>query len=163
MRPRALFDHAIIAGYLLMTAAALLYTLSLRTVEVPLLPQFLVYWSYGMMAPYQGDDLWNSALVVQGKKQGGAWAPVSLDRYMPYGAGERNAREFFRVFTARGPQAQRDALQQFLLQLQRHERERGSAYISLRAYWDTWPRSPGGFEFLHQPLFTTRQLITQIQ
>ena len=162
MRFRTVLEHAVIVGYLLITASALVFTLSIQRVTPPFIPRFFLYWSYGMMAPYQGDDAWNSALMTQGRRLDGAWVNVSLDRYMPYGAGERNAREFFRVFQAQGDDVKLAKLQDFLRQFQRHEAQQGNTYTSVRAYWDTWPRSTGGFQFLHQPLFTKRVFITQV-
>ena len=154
-------QHTVIVFFLLVTFAAFVYTMT--RITLPGIPKVFTYWSYSMMAPYQGDVSWNADLYIEGELPDGTWEQVTLDRYMPHGFGERNVRKFFRMYGFNGDRSKRPMYAAYLLQVLDRERERGKPYKSLRAYFDQWDRSPAGFEFLHLPLFTSRQFITQVQ
>lgn len=160
MTPKRVLCHLAILGYLLFTFAG--FTLTMTKLLIPL-PYFFVQWSYGMMAPYQGDTPWNGDLVVEGQLPDGTTQIVSLDPYMPYLFGEANARRFLRIYRPLGWEVQRWKFTEFGLMLLDRERAAGRPYTVLHLYFDRWPRSNGGFEFLHQPLFTEREFITDVR
>jgi hypothetical protein len=159
MRPFRVLLHAALYGYLLITAGAFVLTMS--KMEPPL-PYALVHWSYGMMAPYQGDTDWSADFVYEGKLPNGTWEKIDVDSYLPYGFGERNVRKFMRVYSRLGPDGHRRMFRQYALLLLERERARGKQYSSIRVFFDTWPRSPAGYSFLYLPAFTTRELVTTL-
>lgn len=156
-----LLQHGVVLAFCAITTAAFLYTMT--RITLPFIPSPLIYWGYSMMAPYQGDVPWNNDLYVEGQLPDGTWEEVSLDPYLPHGFGERNVRKFFRVYGHAGSKSKRPLYTAYFLQILDRERARGKSYSSLRVYWDTWDRSNGGFDFLHTPLFTKREFITQVQ
>jgi hypothetical protein len=148
--------------YLCITLSAFVFTLS--RVRVPGVPHTLLHWAYGMMAPYQGDTDWNGAMYVTAQLPDGTWQEVDTSPFMPFEFGERNVREFFRVFVAPTPvEGQRSAFTEYALQLLDRERESGKEYQSLRIYFDQWERSPAGFTFLRHEPFVHRQLVTRVE
>lgn len=157
---RRFLQHAVVLGYLGITLSAFVFTMT----KVPFpLPLSVIRWSYGMMAPYQGDVSWNADFLYEGQLPDGTWENIGIDAYMPYGFGERNVRKFLRVYELLGKQERRKKFNEFALQLLDHERERGKPYTAMRVLFDQWDRSPAGYEYLHMPLFTKRELVTQIQ
>ena len=152
---RRLVQHSIVFGYLAITFGAFVYTMS----RIEILPKWVTRWSYGMMAPYQGDTPWNADFVYEGRLPGGAWKRIDIDAYMPYGFGERNARKFFRVYD---DAARRGKFAGFALLLLDRERAHGRPYEAVRITYEQWDRSPAGYEFLRLPAFTMRQLLTEV-
>ena len=156
---RRFLQRAVLLAYLSVTASALIFTIF--KIEFPF-PAWVTHWSYGMMAPYQGDTSWNADFVYQGQTKDGKWHPIDLDFYMPYGFGERNTRKFLRVYQTLSEAVQESKFRQFAQLILDHEREHGRPYVSIRGYFDQWNRSPAGYEFLHTPLFTTRTFVIQV-
>lgn len=153
--------HTIVFLYLTITLLAFFFTMTRW-------PAFLgkidaVYWSYGMMAPYQGDTSWNADLVAEGQLPDGSWEEISFDPYMPYGFPEQNVRKFLRVYKRMRTGMQKQKFTELALQLLDKERERGKQYAAVRFFFDRWDRSPAGYEFLHTPLFTEREFVTEVQ
>lgn len=157
MRPFRTLQHAVLWGYVVITAGAFVLTM---TKHEPPLPYALVHWSYGMMAPYQGDTSWNADFVYEGRLPDGSWEKIDLDSYLPYGFGERNVRKFLRVYKRLGPDGHRRMFRQYAIGLLEKERTKGKQYDAVRVFFDQWPRSPAGYSFLYLPAFTTRELIT---
>ena len=151
--------QTIVLAYLLVTAGAFVYTMTGYAV----LPVYAIYWSYGMMAPYQSDSENNTDIFYEGILLDGSSRIISLDPYMPYASGERGARESLRLYQSLGKPLHRRMFTAFALQLLAHERERGRDYRAIRVYYDTWPRSPAGYQFLHTPVFTTHELLTEVR
>jgi hypothetical protein len=160
MLPRRLLQHAVILLYLTVTFGAFFFTMTKH--EFPFLPYPVIHWSYGMMAPYQGDTDWNADLRAEGLKDG-SWERIDLNPYFPFGHGEKNVRMFLRIYLGRGLNGQRDKYTELALQILDRERERGKEYASVRLYFDTWWRSPDGFEALRLPGFTESEFLTQVQ
>ncbi|NOS67414.1 MAG: hypothetical protein HOO67_03570 [Candidatus Peribacteraceae bacterium] len=153
---RRILQNTVVFVYLTVTAAAMVYTMS----RISLLPRLMIRWSYGMMAPYQGDTAWNGDFLYEGQLPDGTWERIDIDAYMPFGFGERNARKFLRVYD---DETRRTKYPQFASLLLERERAKGRDYQAVRVYFDMWDRSPAGFEFLHTPLFTKRKLLTEVQ
>ncbi len=129
----------------------------------PFLPRALVHWSYGMMAPYQGDTSWNADFRYEGLLNNGKWETIDLARYMPYGFGERNVRKFLRIYQTLDTDGQRSKFNLFAQQVLALERKRGIPYQAVRVTYEQWPRSPAGYEYLHLPAFTTYLPITEVR
>src|SRR3989338_3029296 len=154
---RRFIQQTIVLVYLAVTAGSLIYTLG----RVRVLPKWATRWSYGMMAPYQGDTSWNADFVYEGERPDGSRRKIDLDPYMPYGFGERNQRKFLIAFKTPDGELQRRKFTEFALLLLDRERARGNDYRTIRVSFEQWDRSPAGYEFLHTPVFTTRELLTQ--
>ncbi len=153
-------QRAVLLGYLAVTVGALIFTMF----KVHFLfPGWVTRWSYGMMAPYQGDTSWNADFVYEGELPDGTRTVINLDPYMPYGFGERNQRKFLTAFKTKDGSLQRRKFTEFALLLLDRERARGNKYRAIRVYSERWDRSPGGYAFLHTPVFTTREFLTQVQ
>jgi hypothetical protein len=162
VRPCVILRHVLLGAYLYVTLAAFLFAFTINTVRLPGIPYRVLLWAYGMMAPYQGDDEWNGALRVEARGPDSAWQTIDIARYMPYGFGERNAREFFRVFEVGGEDAQKEKVTEFARQLLEREQARGMPYRAIRISFEKWPRSPGGFEQLRLEPFIQRTFLTQV-
>lgn len=157
---RKFLQQAVVLVYLLMTFSALFFTMT--KIEFPL-PEWVIHWNYGMMAPYQGDTTWSADFVYEGQLPDGSWEAINIDLYMPYEFGERNVRKFLRIYQGLGIPGHRAKFSEFALLLLERERKRGKDYQAVRIWFEQWDRSPGGYEFLRTPLFTTRTFVTQVQ
>jgi hypothetical protein len=155
-----IFRHAILAGYLAVTGAALVFTLTGLRAD---LGWPLVHWSYGMMAPYQSDSEWNEDYRAEGLSADGRWEEVSLDRYLPVGFGEQVTRRHLASFLAEGIARQREKYTEQARILLMHERAGGKNYQALRVWFDLWPKSPAGYDFHRREPFLKRELVTQVQ
>ncbi len=153
---KTLLQRLLVVAYLFLTAAAFVFTLF----HVTFVPYAWIHWSYGMMAPYQGDTDVNADLMAEGEASPGHWQAINLDSYMPYGFGERNARKFLRVYEPLGEQTEREKYTELTLEILDRERAGGRAYHALRLTIDTWPRSPDGFEALHHAPYTQKEFVT---
>lgn len=158
---RRLGPHLVVAMFLLVSAGGLVGTMFHRFTKIPWLRPAVAF-SYGMMAPYQGDVAWNNDFIAQGRVGEGEWQPIDLQRYYPQIFGEANAMQFMRSF---GDDVYRwPAYMEFARQLKVREAQRGNAYDEVRLIWRQWPRSPGGFYFLAQePFFTTEREVARVQ
>ncbi len=150
-------QQAVLLIYLAVTAGALIFTF---TKVALLLPEAVTHWSYGMIAPYQGDTSWNGDFIYEGQRSDGSWEVIDLDPYMPYIFGEQNARKFLRVYQRLGNLDHRRKFGEFALLVLDRERARGKSYQAIRVWFDQWDRSPAGYEYLHTPEFTRRELVT---
>ena len=158
---RHAFVSVLVVTYLAITAEALLYTLF----RVRAWPWPLVRWSYGMMAPYQGDTDFNDDLLAEGKRADGTWQKIDLDPYFPVGHGEKNVRKHLRTFKpAEGvdPAGYHAAFSVFGKQLLERERLRGREYRAVRLTWQQWPRSPLGYEARKNPPDLLERVITEV-
>ncbi len=156
---RRFLQHLVLIAYLSVTFSALVFTIF--KIEF-VFPAWVTHWSYGMMAPYQGDTSWNADFIYEGKLADGTWHVINLDPYMPYGFGERNVRKFLRVYQTLSDAVQEAKFREFATLILHHEQEHGRPYVAIRGFYDQWDRSPAGYEFLHTPLFTTRTLVIQV-
>lgn len=148
MNAKRVFVQALLLGYLGVTLAAFVFTVF----RVELLPRRLFWYSYGMMAPYQGYAVENAELRALGLTAAGEWEEIDLYRYIPTGRGEFSYRGYLpsaRFSPDQGKAAERYRALAALL----HERE--PQYGSVALYFDVWPASPGGYEWLrHDPFLT---------
>ncbi len=160
MFPRRPIAHAVILAYLILTFSAL--CLTLIRLWMPLIPRPVLLYSYGMMAPYQGDDWWNVDIEAEGQLPSGAWQRIDLAPYFPEEPGVADVVKQLRTFAALGMEPLKAKYHDLALQLLAHEREHGHAYAAIRLFFVRWPRSPGGREFLRQPIFTQREFVTQV-
>ena len=158
--PRYHLQQAVLLIYLAVTAGALIFTFT--KVAFPF-PEAVTHWSYGMIAPYQGDTSWNADFIYEGQLPNGSWEVINIDPYMPYIFGEKNARKFLRVYQRYGNLEHRRKFGEFALLVLDHEREQGKSYQAIRVWFDQWDRSPAGYEYLHTPEFTKRELVTTVR
>lgn len=148
-------QQAALLIFLVISAEALLFTLT--GIALPPIP--LVHWSFGMMAPYQGDTAWNDDFVYEGARDDGVWERIDVLALLPYSPGEANARMYLRTYgDFRSPRAQ-ERFGDFAAQVL----QKNPHYHTVRVWHESWPRSPAGFDFLRRPAFLTRELITQVQ
>ena len=146
---RHILPHLVIALYIAISAMGLWGTMFHRITAYPWLRP-VVFFSYGMMAPYQGDVPWNSDFIAEGRR-GEAWERIDLTPYYPQIFGEANAVKFMRSFAAGGRRLQ--AYIDVATQLKEREEQQGRAYEEVRLVWRSWPRSPAGFYALALPHF----------
>ncbi len=158
MKRIPVLQQAVVLAYVTITASAFLYTM-LRI--KPPVPRLLLYWSYGMMAPYQGDTWFNDDLRAEGKLADGTWEEISLDRYLPAGPGEKNVRKHLKTFQP-DHDTYRRKFTTFALQLLARERDQGKPYDAVRLMWLSWPRSPAGHDYLKMSPYMTEEFITQV-
>lgn len=150
----------VILAYLCVTAFAFLYTMI--RVRPPAMLWPMVRFSYGMMAPYQGDTETNEDLVLEGQLPDGRWEIIALESYFPFGFGEANVRTYLRSFKARGRDILRAKYAELGWQILMRERDHGRMYTTVRLLWQEWPRSPAGFGFLRRAPFVETFVITQV-
>jgi hypothetical protein len=160
MSRKRLADYVILLSYLAVTVAAFLYT-TLR-IQIPFLPWSLVHWSYGMMAPYQGELSVNGDLRAEGEEPDGTWQPIDLAPYFPVGFGERNVRMYLRTFRGDGDEAYRAKYGELAQRVMALEAERGRLHRAVRLWWDTWPRSVDGFSALRRAPYISSELILTV-
>lgn len=145
---RLAFQQLIVVCYLVITAAAFIYTMT----RIQIFPQTLISWSFGMMAPYQGDTDWNAHLIAEGKRPSGVWQRIDLTPYYaPFSHGEGLIRRYFfhaGTFGTPGNLARYRQLGEALLRVE-------PSYLAVRFTLERWPRSPEGFEAKHIPASTT--------
>ncbi len=149
--------HAAVLGYLVITAAGFLHTMT--GLKVPFLPWKLVEFSYGMMAPYQGYVTYEQGLLAEGLGANG-WEIIDHRAYFPYLRGERVLREWMMAYRKQ----ENDVLlgekyRELARQIQKAEARAGRTYERLRLSWERWPISPVGHEDLHHDPFVTRELL----
>lgn len=147
-------SNVIIVLFLYLTADAFLF--SLLRMHLPFIPYDLACYHYGMMAPYQGYNTENWELVAEGIFPDGSREQIDLHRFIPFSRGQFNVRGGlipFRDQTYSHPIGKygevADQLHLLLPQ-----------YAAVLLYFETWPMSPGGFEYLRIPFFVSRELLT---
>ncbi len=115
------------------------------------------------MAPYQSDDPINFRVVATGYASDGTSQRIELAPYLPYGFGERNAREMLRLHDLPLSALHRSHFVAFGLRILEQERARGRYFTHLDLALHFWERSPAWYEFLHQPLFTNIVPLVTVQ
>ncbi|MBI3331858.1 hypothetical protein HYZ99_02755 [Candidatus Peregrinibacteria bacterium] len=158
MKFSRVIQQSTVVIYLAITVSAFLYTMVRVT---PPIPRLLLFWSYGMMAPYQGDTWFNDDLRAEGQLPDGSFELISLDPYIPTGFGERNVRKHLKTFQP-DHDTYRRKFTAFARALLERERARGKLYDAVRLTWLSWPRSPEGYDALKHPPFLTEEFITQV-
>ena len=156
-------QHTIIITYLMITFLA--FVLTMTHTYVPVVSTVLrpvIAYSYGMMAPYQGYERLNEALMAEGLGADGTWRSISLDPYFPVLRGERKIREYYLIYgDGKNPDIVTEHATRVAKTLLQLEHERGSEFTAVRLSWDQWQPSPLGFEALHhEPSLFTRLLAT---
>ncbi len=155
---RTLLD-AIIFVYLLITIGGLITTVTHES-PVPRLAAFTEF-SYGMLAPYQGDDDQNREPVVVGTDASGTTTLVPVDLYFAGRHGERNARQRLQIFLFENERMREQALIPFLIQILEHEHRKGNPYVRLDWYEDQWTRSPQRYDA--NRMSATHMFITSVR
>jgi hypothetical protein len=157
---RVVLRHTIILAYLLITGAAFIYTMTGIALPVP---WHLLRWSYGMMAPYQGDTDWNADIRAEGKLPSGSWETIRLQPYYkPFGHGEEMSRKYLVQEAATNIAGKEQLYRKIAEQLLTHQKRAGKEYTTVRIWRDRWPRSPEGFEAQRLPAFTETVLLTEV-
>ena len=157
--------HLLVVSYLVVTLAALLFTL--QRVVLPVPQQFLLF-SYSMMAPFQGYSRENDELKAEGKLSDGRWVPIDLGRYYPLHHGWESVRMRLRSFRVsddddpRGVEALRAKYEELALLLLERERRHGRMWRSIRLVFEEWPLSTLSYEALRLPPFVEAERIIQI-
>lgn len=158
MRPRVVMGNIFLTLYFWVTMCALLVTLFRIMV---LIPRRAVLYSYGMIAPYQNPGITHQELLAEGLREDGSWERINLAPYYPVLFGERNAREYFTMFTySTNPTERGSARATYAATLLRLEKERhGNKYQDIRLSWLTWPSAPGEFNALQHSELTQKDLL----
>ncbi len=112
-----------------------------------------------MLAPYQKDSDINTEPVVIAWDASGASTLLRIEKYFPGVRGERNSRMRLEKMKQDLPSMQ-SQYKPILTQILQHERAAGHEYVRLDLVWETWPRSPLGYDALRMQ--SERYFITQI-
>ncbi len=156
-----LWQYAILSGYLVITLAALVYTMT----RAVFLPWPIISFSYGMMAPYQSTTPYNFSLEADVITADGRRHAVDLTPYYPTIEPEAKIRQYI-PFThwrsdSGAPAALLAQYQIVADQIWQRELARDPTLQHLELYWEQWPLSVTGFETYHVPLFTDRTLLVR--
>ena len=155
---RIVYDELIVL-YFLVTIGGLFTTFTHKPFFIL---SDLTHFSYGMLAPYQGDSDQSHELAVVGWDSKGTSTLVPVDQYFPGDHGERNSRQFFET-----PYAFEKSFElpqtyvPFLTQILDHERAKGHPYERLDLWHDQWTRTPEGYDALRMHAIHT--YVTQVQ
>lgn len=154
--------YTILTTYVLITGAAFLYTIG--RIRIPLLPWPLVYASYGLMAPYQGDVSWNGVFIAEGERPDGTWTAIPLAPYFPAIRGEASVRMALHSFHKQNHSELLYAKYQILaLKLREQEQAKGNPFTHIRIVYRTWPRSPEGYDALFsEPFLLRNEIVTLV-
>lgn len=156
---KRIFLDAIICTYLLITIGGLITTVT-HEAPIPFL-EALTHFSYGMLAPYQGDTDQNVEPAVVGTDALGRSTLVPIDGYFSGIHGERNVRQLMGIFLFENDHLRAQALVPFLSHILEHERRSGHPYVRLDLYEDQWTRSPNGYDALR--ILATHTFITSVR
>src|SRR3989344_8507561 len=103
MSLRRVLTHTLIITYLFLTAYAFFFTMVRQKISI--VPEGVLHFFYGMMAPYQGYTTYNFDLLAEGKRDDGTWERIDLDPYYPMIRGHqvmfRRLRSFYTEDKAR--------------------------------------------------------------
>ena len=156
MRPARIVGHIVLLCYLYITTCAFLFTV-IRTPIFLTFPKRPILYSYGMIAPYQSAVAPHGQTVVECSGADGIWRIIDIGPFYPEMFGERNAREYFALFSYSGTEEDNRTQRMFYAHvLQRLFAERSIPCAHIRLSWDKWPTMTGAFDVLHLPAFTTR-------
>jgi hypothetical protein len=158
---KRIVGNLFIAFYLWITLCAFLLTiLRIRLFY----PKDLVIYSYGMMAPYQSYTPINGDILAEGRTADGTWHVIDLSPYYPVIFGERNAREYFAMYTYTTDPAQRgSSREEFARTLGRLENEKGKNFTAIRISWQQWPAMTDNYHFLKVPAFITTTPMYEVE
>ena len=130
--------------FLFITGYAFAYTM-VRVEFLPFVPWVVLRYHYGMMAPYQGINAFNVDLLAEGLRNN-EWRTIDLDSYYPMILGNKIMYRRMRSFSFLGVKAHGKKYAELAQKLLTLEKEKGSAYESLRLTWQEWPKSPLGWD-----------------
>jgi hypothetical protein len=139
------FLDALICVYFVITLGGLYMTFTHK--PFPILTT-LSYFSYGMLAPYQGDSDYNVDVAVIAYEPSGATVLLNVHKYFPGVFAERNSRLRLEQLAGQSLPAMRVLYTEMLTQILEHEHQSGHPYTGLRLYWEKWPRSAEGYSEL---------------
>jgi hypothetical protein len=135
--------HLFIALYLIVSLNAFLFTMTRLT--IPGVPWKLTWWSYAMMAPFQGYSAMNEDLRAEGKDSHGNWKVIDLERYSPMILGNQIMHR--RLMSSRvSGEPDHKEYRRLAERLQKIEAVRGNIYTDIRLTWQGWPVSPEGWD-----------------
>ncbi len=103
-----------------------------------------------MMSPYQGYTTTTTDVRVEGFRNG-IWETLPVERYFPYGAGERTVRAKFATFALQDEERRTEKMQELSLKILALE----SDYSNVRLSIEQWSLSSQGYEAERTPEKTT--------
>jgi hypothetical protein len=142
-----------ITMYIAATVSGMMFTL--WRVHMPGVPYILSHWSYGMLAPFQSYLTYNEDLVALGRHSGGSWEAIELSKYRTHGKGEESIKMYLPMYRGLQEEGLSKKYKQYAEQLRLLEMKHGITWEEITLEMHRWPRSPGGYEFLRVPVFTT--------
>lgn len=156
MFKKPLIVPVLLVTYLLVSGAALVYTMT--RFQVPLIPWPLMYQSFMLIAPYQGDVSWNGDWLAEGQNLDGEWIPIALTPYFPAIRGEASVRMALRSFERpENSDLLYATYRELALLLLDQEQAKGNDFKHVRLWYRTWPRSPEGYRALDKEVFLLKK------
>lgn len=155
MRPSRIAGHLFILCFLWITLCAFLFTVVRHRVFLAF-PHDLVVYSYAMIAPYQNAIAPHGQIHAECQNSSGTWVTADLAPFYPQMFGERNAREYFAMYSYFDDTLNTTQRMHIAQVLQRLLTEQGTDCSAVRLAWDKWPANEGSFDALHIPTFTDR-------
>ena len=155
MRPSRIIGYVFLFCFLWITFCAFLFTV----IRVPVFltfPRDVIIYSYGMIAPYQEAIAPHGQIDAECMNAAGTWQTIDLAPFYPQIFGERNAREYFAMYSFSDDASNNPRRAQYAGVLQHLLIRQGIDCTKIRLAWDMWPAMTGPFDFLHLPVFTTR-------
>lgn len=137
------FQRLVVLIYVSMMILGLLF--GLLRVRVPALWS-LQFFAYQTMSPYQGYTTQTVDIHLEGGREDGSWETIPIEKYFPYGAGERTVRSKFSSFALQSFERRQEMMDEFAAKVLRLERKEGHAYTSVRLQIEKWNLSPEGYE-----------------
>jgi len=159
MSLRRVLTHTLIITYLFLTAYAFFFTMVRQKISI--VPEGVLHFFYGMMAPYQGYTTYNFDLLAEGKNEEGQWETINLDPYYPMLLGHQVMYRRLRTFHYEGEEESRHGYTKLAELLRKHEEEKGEIYTSVRLTWQTWPMSPFGWDAMRREEHITSYPLTE--
>ena len=93
--------------------------------------------------------------MALGRHSGGSWEAVELERYKTHGKGEESIKMYLPMYRGLQGEGLNKKYEEYTKQLKSLEITHGNAWEEITLEMHRWPRSPGGYEFLRVPVFTT--------
>lgn len=129
--------------YFIITTTAFCYAMAGQSPSPRFQP--IIFYSYGMMAPYQGYETFHQGLSAEGLKDNGTWESIDLDPYFPFLHGEKTMRSYVNSYLLKDDfDLHHKSFKRMARHIQRLEKKDGRSFEHIRLYWDTWPMSPDG-------------------
>ncbi len=157
--PKKLLQNIGIALYLFFTAYAFFFTMV--RIELPFIPNRMLHFFYGMMAPYQGYTIENFDLLAEGKK-GENWERINLDPYYPMILGNQVMFRRLRSFHAESEEVSRKKYAELATLLLKQEKEKGQAFERIRLTWQAWPMSIRAWDALRRDPLIKNYPLTEV-